>query len=81
MPRVAVPDISDGDDDGEPPRLMFKAEVTALVGHSFPTIWKWMRAGNFPLSFDVGSKTAWYEHEIRAWLTSRPRSVFKRNES
>jgi predicted DNA-binding transcriptional regulator AlpA len=80
MRRVIIPDSSDGDGDGDPPRLMFKPEVVRLVGHSFPTIWKWMRAGNFPLSFVVGVKTAWRADEVNAWLSSRPRSKFKESE-
>ena len=59
-------------------RMIFKREVTELVGHSYPTIWSWMRAGTFPLSFDVGGKTAWLQSEIDAWIVSRPRSSLKR---
>lgn len=80
MRRVIIPDDSDGgagDDADNPPRLMFKAEVVRLIGHSYPTIWKWMRNGQFPLSFDVGSKTAWRKNEIDAWIADRPRSKFK----
>jgi prophage regulatory protein len=68
-------------DDGDPQalsRMIFKPEVCRRVGVTFPTLWTWMRAGKFPLSFDVGSKTAWRESEIDAWLASRPRSSLKR---
>jgi predicted DNA-binding transcriptional regulator AlpA len=30
------------------PRLLDRVEVQAVVGLSYPTIWSWMRAGNFP---------------------------------
>jgi prophage regulatory protein len=76
MQPVVVPD-----DEAPAPRLIFKAEVIKRTGFSYPSLWKWMRAGTFPMSFVVGNKTAWAEHEIDAWLASRPRSNLKRNES
>ena len=77
MQRVAVPDGS-GDEPPSPPKLIFKPEVLRRIGCTFPTLWRWMRNGTFPLSFDVGGKTAWAEHEIDAWLATRPRSNLKR---
>lgn len=70
-------DSADGDGAARPVRLLFKPEVLKLVGHTFPTIWRWMRAGRFPLSINVGAKTAWYENEINTWIASQPRSQFK----
>ena len=58
-------------------RLIHKPEVLRLTGVTFPTLWKWMRAGTFPLSFDVGGKTAWREDEVGDWIRNRPRSTFK----
>jgi len=75
MRPVVVP--ASGGSDGQPPRFMFKPEVTALTNRSFPTLWKWMRAGQFPLSLDVGGKTAWYASEVNDWIANRPRSQFK----
>lgn len=75
--------VSRPDDEGTTaPRskFIFKPEVLQRVGYTFPTIWRWMRDGQFPLSFDVGTKTAWLESEIDAWLASRPRSNFKKRE-
>jgi predicted DNA-binding transcriptional regulator AlpA len=79
MQPVADSDSGDGDDESAT-RYIFKAEVLRRVGFTFPTIWRWMREDKFPLSFDVGSKTAWRENEISAWLASRPRSNLKKRE-
>lgn len=74
-----------GADDGatqQPPtalpsRMIFKPEVMRRCGVSYPTIWKWMVAGTFPRSFDVGGKTGWLESEIERWIVNRPRSRLK----
>lgn len=80
MRRIAVPDSDSGDGDEAPrPKMIFKPEVIKLIGFTYPTLWKWMREGKFPLSFDIGSKTAWLESEIDAWLASRPRSNLKKS--
>jgi predicted DNA-binding transcriptional regulator AlpA len=81
QPVAAVLDAGDdaaGGGEQAQSKLIFKKDVVERVGHSFPTIWKWMRAGTFPLSFDVGGKTAWRESEIDHWLATRPRSSLKR---
>jgi predicted DNA-binding transcriptional regulator AlpA len=67
-------------DNNEPTALIFKAEVLRRVGYTYPSLWRMMREGKFPLSFDVGNKTAWREAEIEAWLASRPRSNLKKRE-
>jgi prophage regulatory protein len=83
MHRVAYADAGgDGDNPADPPapiKYVFKAEVLRRVGYTFPTVWRWMREGTFPMSFDVGSRTAWLETEIEAWLASRPRSNLKKS--
>ncbi len=58
---------------GPPPiRLLDKAEILALTGMSFPTIWSWMRAGRFPRSRVIGrganSKSVWRSDEVGRWL-------------
>ena len=40
-----------------PPRLLDKAEILIITRASFPTVWKWMRAGTFPRSRVVGGKS------------------------
>jgi prophage regulatory protein len=82
MARVVYADA--GGDEPRPQlggmlRLIHKPEVLRLTGVTFPTLWKWMREGTFPLSFDVGGKTAWREDEIDVWLRNRPRSQFKKS--
>jgi predicted DNA-binding transcriptional regulator AlpA len=79
MTPVVVSDSGDGDEPARPV-MIFKPEVIKRVGFTFPTLWKWMRDGKFPLSFDIGSKTAWREDEIDAWLASRPRSQLLKSE-
>jgi predicted DNA-binding transcriptional regulator AlpA len=82
MHRVAYVDAGDNLDPpaSRPTQYIFKAEVLRRVGYTYPSIWRWMREGTFPLSFDVGSKTAWREDEVEAWLANRPRSNLKKRE-
>jgi prophage regulatory protein len=54
-------------EDG-PPRLVSRAEVCALVGVSYPTLWQMMREGRFPRSRVVGGKSMWISTELTAWL-------------
>jgi predicted DNA-binding transcriptional regulator AlpA len=61
-------DINDG--SGPPVRLMSKAEVLNITGFSFPTIWKWMRAGHFPRSRVAGGRSVWRSDEVQAWLAN-----------
>jgi predicted DNA-binding transcriptional regulator AlpA len=51
-------------------RLLDKAEVLEITRVSFPTIWKWMRAGTFPRARIVGGKSMWLSSEIDAWLAA-----------
>jgi prophage regulatory protein len=34
-------------------------------------LWRLIRAGKFPRQIKVGTKNAWVEHEIDAWIESR----------
>jgi prophage regulatory protein len=68
-------------DNNEPTALIFKAEVLRRVGYTYTSLWRMMREGKFPLSFDVGNKTAWREDEIEAWIRDRPRSNLKKREA
>ena len=60
-----------------PPRLLDKAQVCAIANVSFPTVWAWMRAGQFPRSRVVGGKSMWLSTEIEAWLVALPVRVLK----
>jgi predicted DNA-binding transcriptional regulator AlpA len=53
-------------------RLISKPEVLDRVGVTFPTLWAWMRAGNFPRARILGGRTCWLESEIDAWIENRP---------
>jgi predicted DNA-binding transcriptional regulator AlpA len=53
-------------------RLLDKADVMAITGVTFPTVWAWMRAGTFPRSRVVGGKSMWLSTEIDAWLAQLP---------
>ena len=61
------------------PRLLTKAEVLALLGVAYTTVFTWMREGQFPLSIELGppggrsTKIAWLADEVYAWIASRPR--------
>jgi predicted DNA-binding transcriptional regulator AlpA len=61
-----------------PPQcLIDKAEVLRRVPVTFVTLWTWMRQGNFPLSRNIGGKSAWLEAEVEAWINARPVNKFK----
>ena len=53
-------------------RLLKKSEVLAIVGVTYPSVWTWMRAGNFPRSRIVGGRSMWRSDEIDAWLAGLP---------
>jgi predicted DNA-binding transcriptional regulator AlpA len=57
--------------------LIYKRELLRLVGQSYSSIFTWMRRGEFPLARQIGpasrnSKSAWFRHEVMAWLAARP---------
>jgi predicted DNA-binding transcriptional regulator AlpA len=49
-------------------RLIYRPELLSRVGVSYPTVWRWMRAGTFPRSRVVATRTAWLEDELERWL-------------
>lgn len=53
-------------------RLLDKAEVCRIANVTFPTIWQWMRDGEFPRSRIVGGKSMWLSTEIEAWIAALP---------
>ncbi len=54
-------------------RLISKTEILDRSGLSYPTIWKLMRAGEFPRSRVVAQgKVAWFEDEFEDWLERLP---------
>jgi predicted DNA-binding transcriptional regulator AlpA len=53
-------------------RLLDKAEVCSIANVTFPTIWAWMRRGQFPRSRIVGGKSMWRSDEVAAWMSALP---------
>jgi predicted DNA-binding transcriptional regulator AlpA len=51
-----------------PVRLLSKPEVLAITNVSYPTLWSWMRRGEFPRARIAGSKNFWRSDEVDAWL-------------
>ncbi len=49
------------------------SEVKRISGNkSRTTIWRWMRDGSFPSSYQTGSNSvAWKSSEITEWVNSR----------
>jgi predicted DNA-binding transcriptional regulator AlpA len=62
-----------------PVRLLDKAEVRAITGVTFQTIWKWMQRGSFPRGRIVGGKTMWLSSDIESWIASLPPCLLKGN--
>ena len=59
-----------------PDRLLRRAEVQRRCGLARSTIYRLMRAGEFPEPLQVGSRAVrWVETEVTAWLESRPRAT------
>jgi predicted DNA-binding transcriptional regulator AlpA len=58
---------------------MSRAEVLALLGVTYVTLYTWIRCGEFPSAIVLGppegrrSKIAWRSDEVQAWLEARPR--------
>ena len=65
--RLGIANLSQG-----PPRLLNKAEVCAIAGATFPSVWSWMRQGRFPRSRIVGGKSMWLSTEVEQWLAALP---------
>jgi predicted DNA-binding transcriptional regulator AlpA len=70
----ALPQITASAERGR--RLLPKAEVLERVGVSYPTLWKMMRANQFPRGVFVGAKLGWFEHEVDAFLDGAARQKF-----
>jgi predicted DNA-binding transcriptional regulator AlpA len=58
-------------------RLIGRGEVLDRVGMSYPTLWYKMRRGEFPRSVVIGTRVAWYAHEVEEWLRDLPRQKLK----
>ena len=56
-------------------RLLRRSEVESRTGFSRTSIYRLMRAGQFPEPLKVGPRAVrWRESEILKWLAERPRA-------
>jgi len=58
-------------------RLILKPVVLWKTSMTYPQVWKLMRDGKFPRSVRLGSRAAWWESEVDAWLDSLQRTSIK----
>jgi len=58
-------------------RLILKPVVLYKTSMTYPQVWKLMRDGKFPRSVRLGSRAAWWESEVDAWLDNLHRTEFK----
>ena len=57
-------------------RLLRRQEVETRCGIARTTIYRLMRAGEFPTSLQIGPRAVrWRALEIEAWLAGRPRAT------
>jgi predicted DNA-binding transcriptional regulator AlpA len=76
MPPVA-PDPSQQTFPQPTPKYINKATVLAMIGKTWPTIWKWMQEDSFPRAFNTGGTSSWLESEVIDWMRNRPRQPIK----
>jgi prophage regulatory protein len=58
----------------QPSRLISVKEVQTRTSLSRATIWRKVRAGAFPPPVSLGTRVAWRESEVTAWIdAARPR--------
>jgi predicted DNA-binding transcriptional regulator AlpA len=60
------------------PVLLTMKKVLERVPASRPTIWTWVRRGQFPAPRQVGGRSFWVESEIDAWRRLMPERQYKR---
>lgn len=51
--------------------LMDQKEVLATVKVSRATLWKMLKAGDFPQPIRIGSALRWRPETVQAWIVSR----------
>ena len=67
---MATPESAHG--HNEPLRLLRPRECATALGVSLTTLWRWTKAGDFPIAYRLGSNSvAFDEREISAWLAGR----------
>ena len=75
------PEHAPGRDAPAARKLIRKRQLLELIPLSFPTIWKEMRAGRFPLPVKFGdgpnAPSAWYEDEVCEYQAGLERAEYK----
>jgi prophage regulatory protein len=58
------------------PRILRKPEVIQKTGVSYPTLWRLMQSGDFPVSVKLGARAVgWLESDVNRWIESRQSSA------
>jgi predicted DNA-binding transcriptional regulator AlpA len=57
-------------------RFIDRKRLLQKLGLSYPSVWKRMRAGKFPLPYVDGQKNFWDEDEVDAYLAALPRRTY-----
>jgi prophage regulatory protein len=53
-------------------KFLRRSEVCDRTGLSYPTIWRYERAGKFPARRELGpNSVGWIEKEVEHWIESR----------
>ena len=53
-------------------KVLRKGETAAKVGLSYPTIWRQMQRGEFPMPVQLSdNRVGWLESEIDDWISRR----------
>lgn len=56
--------------------LRFSNLVERGIVNSRPTLWRWLKAGDFPPPVKLGPKhIGWLESDIEVWLAARRRAA------
>ena len=74
--RLPRPEETSSERPAGLPKLLDKAEVCAIAGASFPTIWAWMRAGRSQIQSGSGPVHVVVDR-VEAWMHALPRRALK----
>ena len=69
--RRPAPKATEADAD----RLLLTGkEIRHALGISAPTLWRWIKGGQFPRQILIGSLSRWRKDEVEAWLSAKAQS-------
>src|SRR5262245_25063810 len=69
------------DDVGVSAMLLTRDEVLRLANVRYPTLWRWMVAGKFPVGKTICGKVAWLRADIEKWISELPPQELKKKNS